>query len=123
MSANSCLFCTPTDVVLRSELSYVRYDSYPVNPGHVLIIPYRHVDEYFSLEPEEKQDMFALLEQAKTFLDARYEPGGYNIGVNVGKTAGQSIMHVHVHLIPRYSGDMENPRGGVRGVIPDKQKY
>lgn len=123
MPAKNCLFCTPTNVVLRGELAYVRTDSYPVNPGHLLIIPNRHVAGFFELRRDEKQAMFDLLEEAKAYLDREQGPDGYNFGINIGPAAGQSVMHVHLHLIPRYLGDMPDPRGGVRGVIPEKQKY
>ena len=96
---------------------------YPVTKGHTLIIPNRHVSSYFDLTDEEKEDLFNLLEEVKAHLDEQYRPDGYNIGINDGVVAGQTIMHVHIHLIPRYAGDMENPRGGVRGVIPRKRVY
>jgi len=89
----------------------------------MLVIPFRHVPDYFSLTEEEKNAIWELVEEVKNFLDRRFKPDGYNIGINIGKAAGQTIMHVHVHVIPRYWGDCEDPRGGVRGVIPEKQKY
>lgn len=120
----SCPFCqTAEDVVLRNELAYARYDKNPVAPGHLLLIPFRHVASYFDTSDEERRALLQLLDHAKTLLDARHTPAGYNIGVNVGDVAGQTIMHVHLHLIPRYPGDVENPRGGVRGVIPARQCY
>ena len=99
------------------------FDGFPVNPGHVLVIPKRHVANYFELTTEEVLAIRDLLQRMKTEVDAKFHPDGYNIGVNVGADAGQSIFHVHVHLIPRYKGDVKNPRGGVRGVIPAKQSY
>jgi diadenosine tetraphosphate (Ap4A) HIT family hydrolase len=101
----------------------VRYDQYPVNPGHCLVIPHRHVAAYFDATADEKAAMWELVELIKPQLDEAFSPDGYNIGVNVGTAAGQSVPHIHIHVIPRYRGDMENPKGGVRGVIPDKQKY
>ena len=109
--------------ILSNKLAYARYDKYPVCEGHLLISPYRHVSSYFDLTPEEKTAIFDLLEQAKVLLDRERKPDGYNIGINDGEDAGQTVWHVHVHLIPRYKGDMDDPRGGVRGVIPEKQKY
>ena len=94
-----------------------------MNPGHALIIPKRHVSNYFELTRDEVLEMQEMLWYVKKVIDERYHPDGYNIGVNVNESAGQSIFHVHMHLIPRYKGDMENPKGGVRGVIPCKQKY
>ena len=119
----NCIFCCNPTMVIKNELAFAHYDSYPVNPGHCLIIPHRHVAEYFQATAEEKAAIWALVDQLKIILDKAYKPDGYNIGVNVGETAGQSVRHIHIHMIPRYKGDMEDPRGGVRGVIPHKQKY
>jgi diadenosine tetraphosphate (Ap4A) HIT family hydrolase len=118
-----CLFCNPGNTLLGNALAYARYDDYPVSPGHVLILPYRHVADYFDTTLAEKHAILELVETAKQLLDSDYAPDGYNLGINCGTAAGQSVLHVHYHLIPRYRGDMENPRGGVRGVIPDRQKY
>ena len=123
MTIENCPFCVRPEEILSNKLAYARYDKYPVCEGHLLIIPYRHVSSYFDLTPEEKTAIFDLFEQAKNLLDREWKPDGYNIGVNVGEAAGQTVWHVHVHLIPRYKGDMDDPRGGVRGVIPEKQKY
>lgn len=120
---NSCLFCDASTAVARNALAYVRYDQYPVSPGHCLVVPLRHVASYFDTTPDEKAAMLELVEEMKATIDEERAPAGYNVGVNVGKAAGQSVMHVHIHLIPRYTGDMDDPRGGVRGVIPEKQKY
>lgn len=121
----TCPFCHPEaqEVVLRNELWYARWDKYPVNKGHLLIISLRHISSYFETTEEEKQRMLALIEECKRLLDRDYHPDGYNIGINIGPDAGQTIMHLHVHLIPRYRGDMKNPQGGVRGVIPEKRIY
>ena len=119
----NCIFCGEPDMVIENELAFAHYDSYPVNPGHCMIITRRHVAEYFQATAEEKAAIWALVDEMKTILDKEYRPDGYNVGVNIGKMAGQSIPHVHIHMIPRYEGDMEDPRGGVRGVIPHKQKY
>jgi diadenosine tetraphosphate (Ap4A) HIT family hydrolase len=119
----SCPFCHAEDMLLRNELAYARFDKYPVNPGHVLLIPHRHVSSYFDTTLEERQALLALLNQARMLLDHKFAPAGYNIGINVGAAAGQTIWHVHMHLIPRYLGDTPNPRGGVRGVIPARQSY
>ena len=119
----NCIFCGEPEMVIENELAFAHYDSYPVNPGHCLIIPRRHVAEYFQATAEEKAAIWALVDEMKIIIDRDYKPDGYNIGVNVGKAGGQSVPHIHIHMIPRYTGDMENPRGGVRGVIPHKQKY
>lgn len=120
-----CPFCNlfKTEVVIENDLCFAKWDKYQVTDGHMLIIPNRHVDNYFSLTHLEKLSVFKLLEDAKSLLDKKNNPDGYNIGVNVGEAAGQTIKHVHIHLIPRYIGDVEDPKGGVRGVIPVKQKY
>lgn len=119
----TCIFCQINEIVLENELAIAFFDKYPVNKGHLLIIPKRHVEQYFDLTEQERGVMDQLIFQGKMMLDEQYKPEGYNIGINCGEVAGQTIFHVHVHLIPRYNGDMEDPRGGVRGVIPDKQKY
>lgn len=122
-SDETCLFCDASKAILRNELAYARFDDYPVNPGHVLIIPFRHFASFFDATAAERAAMSALVDAARAIVDAQFAPGGYNFGVNIGPIAGQSVMHVHMHLIPRYAGDVENPKGGVRGVIPSRQKY
>jgi diadenosine tetraphosphate (Ap4A) HIT family hydrolase len=108
---------------LESDLSFAILDGFPVNPGHLLLIPRRHVRDFFDLHEKELTDLMQLLWQAKDHLAKEYYPDGYNVGINVDTAAGQTIPHVHIHLIPRYSGDVEDPTGGVRGVIPWKSKY
>jgi len=122
---DSCPFCHPEDrpVVLRNDLAIAFFDKYPVNPGHLLIVPLRHVASWFDVTPEEKRALDDLITRGKDLLDAEHHPDGYNLGVNVGGAAGQTIFHLHVHLIPRHAGDTPNPRGGVRGVIPGRQGY
>jgi len=110
-------------VLLQDEHGYVRFDGYPVTPGHVLIIPRRHISSLFDLTDDETRGLWQLVKETKEAIDARYHPDGYNLGVNVGEAAGQTIGHLHIHVIPRYRGDMKDPRGGVRGVIPEKQRY
>lgn len=121
--SQSCIFCGEPEFVIENNLAFAHYDSYPVNPGHCLIIPRRHVAEYFQMTAEEKAAVWTLVDEMKTIIDQEFNPDAYNIGVNIGEAAGQSVPHVHIHMIPRYTGDMEDPRGGVRGVIPHKQKY
>ena len=123
---NNCPFCkveSEREIIASSLLSVAFYDGFPVSPGHALIIPKRHVYSFFDLSKEERQDLLNLADSVKRILEERYHPDGYNIGINVGEAAGQSIFHVHMHLIPRYQGDVPSPRGGVRGVIPTKQNY
>jgi len=121
----SCPFCNPSDAekVLSNDLAYARYDIYPVSDGHILIIPFRHVASWFDTTHEEKKAIFNLVEKSKAILDQKSSPDGYNIGINIGKTAGQTIFHLHVHLMPRYEGDVDDPTGGVRHVIPGKGNY
>ena len=121
---NPCLFCKdPRGVSLEHELAYSARDSYAVSPGHTLVIPKRHVASFFDLTPEEINACMELITEERKQLDEEFSPDGYNIGVNVGPAAGQSIFHVHIHVIPRYKGDVENPQGGVRHVIPKKGHY
>ena len=121
---NPCLFCKdPRGVSLQHELAYSARDTYPTSPGHTLVIPRRHVASFFELTPEEVSACMGLIQQEKKLLDAEFQPDGYNIGVNVGPAAGQSILLLHTHSIPRYKGDVENPQGGVRHVIPNKAHY
>jgi len=120
----NCPFCGKPEMIIENKLAFAHYDdSYPVNPGHCLIVLHRHVAEYFQATDEEKMAIWELVDDMKMIIDRDYKPDGYNVGVNIGKSAGQSVPHVHIHMIPRYKGDMEDPRGGVRGVIPHKQKY
>jgi diadenosine tetraphosphate (Ap4A) HIT family hydrolase len=121
--AQNCPFCRPEGILFENDLAYVKPDKFPVNPGHLLIIPKRHVTDYFLTTEKEKVALLLLLDRAKKYLDDNHAPAGYNVGINVGEAAGQTIAHVHMHLIPRYRGDLENPRGGVRGVIPSRQSY
>lgn len=123
---NPCLFCNLPDnlkIQAENDLAFAVFDGFPVNPGHVLVMPKRHVANYFELTKNELSAIQELLFLMKSRVEKEFHPDGFNIGINVGECAGQSVFHVHVHLIPRFKGDVENPRGGVRGVIPAKQKY
>jgi len=121
---NPCMFCKdPRGVSLERELAFSARDTYAVSPGHTLVIPRRHVSSFFDLSPEEINACMGLIIEERKRLDEEFKPDGYNIGVNVGPAAGQSIFHVHIHIIPRYKGDVENPQGGVRHVIPKKGHY
>ena len=123
---SGCIFCEmPSErVIAENELAYAILDAFPVTEGHTLIIPKRHVSDYFSLYQPERNAIQRLLEkQRQNILNADSTVTGFNIGNNVGEDAGQTVMHCHTHLIPRRKGDVEEPRGGVRGVIAEKQKY
>tara|TARA_B100001121_G_C18539514_1_gene550023 strand:+ start:128 stop:526 length:399 start_codon:yes stop_codon:yes gene_type:complete len=123
---NFCIFCKirKKEIIFENQLAYASIDSYPVSKFHTLIIPKRHVENYFDLSPKEIQSCNDLIfKSKKNILREDLSVAGFNIGVNAGKVAGQSIMHCHIHLIPRREGDVENPQGGVRSVIPNKQHY
>ena len=121
-----CPFCNPDserELIVESATAYAIYDKFPVNYGHVLVIPKRHCSDYFDLSFKEQAACIFMLNKVKEIVSDRFKPDGFNVGINVGEKAGQTVNHVHIHLIPRYDGDVEDPRGGVRGVIPKKQTY
>ncbi len=110
-------------MLAQTELSSTFLDSFPVSKGHALVVPKRHVAMIWDLTTEEYTDVFDLVRQTKEILQHKYEPQGFNVGVNCGEAAGQSIFHAHIHVIPRYLGDVPYPRGGVRNIIPGKGNY
>lgn len=121
-----CPFCAPDpsrELITESATVYAMLDKYPVNPGHALIIPKQHITDYFDLPERAKTACWAVVDRVKMLLSQRFDPDGFNVGINVGASAGQTIPHVHIHLIPRFSGDTENPTGGVRRVIEGKGDY
>lgn len=120
-----CPFCTPdpSRVIVTGPLCIAIEDSYPVSRGHSLIVPTRHAHSFFELSPPEEAAILAMVRQTKTVLDTKYAPEGYNLGINDGAAAGQTIMHVHLHVIPRYRGDRPDPRGGIRWIFPEKADY
>jgi len=122
---NSCPFCKlqRDRIVLESALALAIRDKFPVSPGHTLILPKRHVASLFDTTPEEQAALLKLLRIARVDLDHVHRPAAYNVGVNDGAAAGQTVMHLHVHRIPRYPGDRNDPRGGVRGVLPESAAY
>lgn len=124
MTMKECPFCSmDREVLVSNKQAYAVYDKYPVSEGHVLVISSRHVADYFELQPEEKSAMWSLVDEVKELLEKKYHPDGYNVGFNVNHAAGQTIFHLHIHVIPRYEGDIKDPTGGVRGVIPEKRIY
>jgi diadenosine tetraphosphate (Ap4A) HIT family hydrolase len=125
MEPVKCPFCNPVinEIVARNNLCYARWDRYPVSKGHLLVIPFRHIPDFFSMTLEEKQALLALVDKCKEVIDENFKPAGYNIGLNIGEAAGQTVMHCHCHVIPRYVGDVRDPKGGVRGVVPGKKGY
>lgn len=116
-------FNEPREIVVESATAFSFFDKYPVSPGHSLIVPKRVTSDYFSLSWKEQMACWLMVNKVKSILQKQFDPDGFNIGINVNEAAGQTIPHVHIHVVPRYNGDMENPRGGVRGVIPSKQSY
>ena len=119
-----CIFCRHDRPILaETKLSFAFLDSFPVSNGHALVIPKRHVVSIWEMTTEEYTDAFNLVRQVKDVLQKKFEPQGFNIGVNCGEVAGQSVFHAHIHVIPRYAGDAPNPRGGVRNIIPGKGNY
>jgi diadenosine tetraphosphate (Ap4A) HIT family hydrolase len=118
-----CLFCAPHGITRQNQYAYCTRDSYPVSRGHALIIPFRHCADFFELDPEEHAACCELLVAERDAIAEEFEPDGYNVGVKVGPAGGQSVFHVHVHLIPRYQGDHPRPHGGVRHILPDKAHY
>lgn len=125
----ACPFCAllqndPENRIIGSNREgIVIRDGFPVSVGHTLIIPKHHIPSFFDLSPSMKASLLELLEEAKADLDKEFKPDSYNIGINDGVQAGQTVPHLHIHLIPRYEGDVGDPRGGVRWIMPDKAKY
>ncbi len=124
-SLHDCLFCKLREerIIGECELTITFLDTYPASPGHTLIVPKRHVATYFDITEAEQNALSKAIQKAKLVLDEEFSPDAYNIGINNGEAAGQSIKHLHIHLIPRYTGDVENPKGGVRWVIANKANY
>jgi diadenosine tetraphosphate (Ap4A) HIT family hydrolase len=120
-----CQFCKlPENRILFAQgRSLVFRDAFPISPGHTLVIPSRHVQSIFELEDDEREDLFQALNRARDEIIFALKPDGFNIGINDGLSAGQTVMHLHVHLIPRYAGDVVDPRGGIRWIFPEKAKY
>ncbi len=120
-----CPFCdlSAERIIHATESAVAMRDGFPVSPGHTLIIPRRHVASFFDVTDAERADLMSLLSAARDDLDRQFRPAGYNIGINDGAAAGQTVPHLHIHLIPRYAGDRDDPRGGVRWVLPDKAAY
>jgi diadenosine tetraphosphate (Ap4A) HIT family hydrolase len=122
---STCPFCTlpPSRILENNTHGLVIRDGFPVSPGHTLIVPKRHIGSFFELEGGERDDLLNLVDRAKAQVQSEFKPDGYNIGINDGPAAGQTVPHLHIHLIPRYIGDQVDPRGGVRWIIPEKADY
>ena len=126
-SSPVCSFCyenIKSEIIAEYNSAYAINDKYPVSKGHILIIPQRHIEDFFSMTTNERRDaQQLLLNMKKSIAEHDSSISGFNVGINCGESAGQTIFHAHIHLIPRRDGDTPNPRGGVRGVIPDKMSY
>ncbi|MFH1670764.1 MAG: HIT family protein [Patescibacteria group bacterium] len=125
---NDCRFCDSTyqngdKTVMSNEYCFANFDGHPVTGGHMKVIPRRHMETYFEMTSDEVGDIYKMICECKKMLDEKHNPDGYNIGVNCGKEAGQTVFHLHIHLIPRYKGDVPDPTGGIRNVIPEKGNY
>lgn len=123
---STCPFCNPDserELIVESATAFAMFDKFPVSNGHALIIPKKHCSDYFDLTFREQSACMFMLNTVKGILKKKLNPDGFNFGINVGESAGQTVSHVHIHLIPRYKGDVKEPRGGVRGVIPDRKNY
>jgi diadenosine tetraphosphate (Ap4A) HIT family hydrolase len=119
----TCPFCNQTNILYQNEYWFSIYDKFPVTDGHILIIPSRHYSNYFESNQKELDSFNDILFEVKRILQKEYNPDGFNVGFNVNQEGGQTIFHTHIHVIPRYKGDVVDPEGGVRGVIPEKRKY
>src|SRR5574341_373408 len=121
-----CIFCdriTTGNLIAANDLAVAFPDAYPVNPGHVLVVPRRHEVDYFALTWEEQAAMWRLASRVRDHLDQTRSPDGFNLGMNIGSAAGQTVAHAHLHVIPRYVADIEDPRGGVRWILPARARY
>ncbi|QXE87882.1 HIT family protein [Geomonas nitrogeniifigens] len=121
----TCPFCRPDPgkVLLENELAFAFYDGFPVTLGHTLVVPKRHVASFFDISSEEQAALLDLVGKVRELLLEQHAPDAFNIGINDGVAAGQTVLHLHIHLIPRYAGDTEDPRGGVRWIMPVKAPY
>ena len=122
----SCVFCDRVarrEFFLEGPLAVAFPDRYPLSPGHTLIVPKAHAADYFELAEAVQADLWRLVGEVKGRLDEEFSPAGYNVGINIGAAAGQTVFHVHVHLVPRYDGDVPDPRGGIRYVLPERARY
>ena len=125
MSTPDCPFCAPAAerIFHAGPLTLGLWDGFPVNPGHALLVTKRHVASWFDATAEEQAELTAAIEIARRAIEAEQHPDSYNVGINIGQAAGQTVPHLHVHVIPRYEGDVADPRGGVRWVVPAKADY
>ena len=122
----TCVFCARIaagDLLANDALAVAFFDAFPLSPGHCLVVPRRHEPDFLALSAEEQQAIWSLVPEVRRRIEAEHRPDGYNIGVNVGEAAGQTVAHAHLHVIPRYRGDVADPRGGIRLIIPGRARY
>lgn len=121
-----CVFCARQrsgDLIAENELAFAFPDAFPLSPGHALIVPRRHEPDFLALTAEEQAAIWALVPQVRRHIESQHNADGYNVGINVGQAAGQTVAHAHLHVIPRYVGDVDDPRGGIRWLIPSRARY
>lgn len=121
-----CPFCSriaASQFIVENQLALALPDAYPVSPGHTLIVPRRHVRDFFDLTAEEQAAVWTLVAPVREYLEKAHSPDGFNLGVNIGEAAGQTVAHAHLHVIPRYTGDVADPRGGIRWIVPSNAPY
>ena len=118
-----CPFCDPKDPFFKTNRIFAIWDAYPVSPGHALIIPWRHIPTWDEATASEQRALTSHIELVQLVISGKHKPDGFNVGFNSGTAAGMTIPHLHIHIIPRYIGDVENPRGGIRHVMPGKGDY
>jgi diadenosine tetraphosphate (Ap4A) HIT family hydrolase len=125
MNKTGCPFCqqSPSDALCSSDAGFAFFDPYPITEGHTLVVPHRHVGSIYDLPPADQAELHSMVAEARTYLMHRYGVTNFTIGINDGLAAGQTVPHAHIHVIPRRRGDVSDPKGGVRWVIPDKAKY
>lgn len=117
MQCPFCIIESGREIILETDFSFCIFDKYPISPGHMLIIPKKHTTNYLENTYEEKNDLWLLVDRVVELLKNQYNPDGFNIGINIDEAAGQTVFHTHIHVIPRYSGDIDEPRGGVRTIL------
>lgn len=125
INMNDCPFCriAKERVVFETDTALAFYDGYPISKGHALVIPKRHVTSIFALPEGELAGLWECVADLRRMLEQQFKPDAFNIGVNDGSAAGQTVSHAHIHVIPRYCGDLQDPRGGIRWIMPNKAKY
>jgi diadenosine tetraphosphate (Ap4A) HIT family hydrolase len=125
MTDPACPFCNPAPdrVFHTSELVLALWDAFPVSPGHALIVPKRHIASWCDATPDERRELTETVERVRAIVEQAHQPQGFNVGWNDGRAAGQTVFHLHVHVIPRYEGDADDPRGGIRWILPNRARY